>query len=92
MLLLEEAEKVYPEHPHLSHRYVELARKIGTKNKVRIPSLLQRKFCKHCYKFLMPGKNVRVRTHPGYVVYHCLECKGTMRYPYRKEQKAKKKS
>jgi len=81
--LFTEAEKVFSEDKSLANRYVEIARKIGMKYKVRIPSNLQRKFCKHCYKFLMPGKNLRVRTQKSKVVYYCLECKKFMRFPYK---------
>jgi len=81
--LFTEAEKVFSEDKSLANRYVEIARKIGMKYKVRIPSNLQRKFCKHCYKFLVPGKNLRVRTQKSKVVYYCLECKKFMRFPYK---------
>ena len=66
--------------PALSNRYVTLARKISMKFKVRIPTELKRRFCKHCYKYLMPGKTVRIRTHKGKVVYNCLNCKKFMRF------------
>jgi len=67
----------------LANRYVALARKIGMKYKVRIPAAFQKRFCKHCYHYLTPGKNLRVRTQKGHLVYYCLECKGMMRFPYK---------
>ena len=73
--LFKEAEASFSDNPSLSNRYVTLARKISMKVKVRIPSELKRKFCKHCYKFLMPGKNNRVRTRDGKLISYCLECK-----------------
>jgi len=82
--LFKEAKKAFKEDKSLSNRYVEMARKIAMKCKVRIPSELQRSFCKHCYTYLMPGKNLRVRTQEGHVVYYCLECKKFMRFPYKK--------
>jgi ribonuclease P protein subunit RPR2 len=81
--LFRQAEEVFDEDPKLADRYVELARKISMKIKVRIPSSLKRKFCKHCYCFLKPGKNCRVRTHEGKVVYYCQKCKKYMRFPYK---------
>ncbi len=81
--LFRQADEVFDEDPKLADRYVELARKISMKIKVRIPSNLKRKFCKHCYCFLKPGKNCRVRTHEGKVVYYCQKCKKFMRFPYK---------
>lgn len=80
--LFEQARKAFNKNPALSNRYVTLARKLSMKYKVRIPRELKRKFCKHCYKYLVPGKNCRVRTHKGKVVYYCLNCKKYMRFPY----------
>ncbi|MFC1648734.1 ribonuclease P protein component 4 [Nanoarchaeota archaeon] len=71
-------------------RYVEMARKLSMKYKVRIPSKLQKKFCKTCYKYLRPGVNCRVRTRLGKVVYFCYACKNYMRFPFVKEQKQKR--
>ncbi|MBS3106813.1 ribonuclease P [Candidatus Woesearchaeota archaeon] len=56
--LFEEAEKAFREHPERSDRYVQIAWKIATKNKARIPRELKRKFCRHCKSFWMPGKTV----------------------------------
>jgi len=88
--LFKEAREVFKEDRELSNRYVELARKIAMKYKARIPSELQKQFCKHCYKFLMPDVNCRIRLHDKKIVYYCLECKKFMRFPYIKEKKAKK--
>ena len=70
-----EAEKAFPTNKSLSNRYVTLARKIAMKVKTRIPRELKRKFCKHCYKYLFPGRNCRIRTREGKLIIYCLECK-----------------
>jgi ribonuclease P protein subunit RPR2 len=91
--LFQEADKAFSNKnlgKDYSNRYVALARKIAMKYKVKIPSELKRRFCKHCYSFLVPGKNCSVRTHEGHVVYFCESCKKYMRYPYKNEQKAKR--
>jgi ribonuclease P protein subunit RPR2 len=88
--LFSEADKQFPKKPELSNRYVAMARRIAMKYKVRIPSVLQKRFCKHCYCFLVPGKNCKVRLYNRQVIYHCEACKGYMRFPYVREQKAKK--
>lgn len=89
-ILFKEADIIFKEDPKLSNKYVKLARKISMKYKVKIPSDLKKRFCKHCHSFLKPSKNCRVRLHNGKVVYYCLICKKYMRFPYTKEQKAKR--
>ena len=86
-ILFEEAEKTYKKNPKLSDRYVNLARKIAMKVRISIPKELKRKFCKHCYSFLKPGVNCRVRTKNNKVIYSCFNCKKYMRYPFLKEKK-----
>ena len=83
------AEEAFPKNPERSNRYVELARKIAMKYNIRIPKELKRRFCKHCYTYLVPGVNCRVRTKKGKVVYYCFNCKKYMRFPYTKEKKLK---
>ncbi len=80
-ILFQQAEEVFPKNKILAHRYVTLARKIAMKVKARIPLELKRKYCAHCYKFLMPGVNSRVRTRERKVIISCLECKKFMRIP-----------
>jgi ribonuclease P protein subunit RPR2 len=87
--LFSEAEKQFKRDRKLSDRYVELARKIAMKYKVRIRSELQKRFCKHCYCYLVPGANCRIRLYGQKVIYHCNYCKGYMRFPYVREKKAK---
>ncbi len=64
----------------LSDRYVDLARKLAMKYKVKLSSAHKRKFCKHCYKYLRPGTNCRVRTVSGKLVYTCLACRKFSRF------------
>ncbi len=81
--LFQEAQKIFSQNPALAHRYVTLARNIAMKVKVRIPLELKRRFCKHCYKYLQPGVNARVRVSNGKVIISCFECKKFMRIPIR---------
>lgn len=81
-ILFEQADLRFKENSKLSDRYVELARKIAMKYKVRMPRELKRKFCKHCHKYLKPGVNCRVRTTGKNVVYYCKNCKRYMRIGY----------
>ena len=81
--LFKEADSVFKENPKLSNRYVTLARKIAMKYKVKIPSNLKKKYCRHCYCYLKPGQNCRVRVQNNKVIYYCFNCKKYMRFPYK---------
>ncbi|PIN76518.1 ribonuclease P [Candidatus Woesearchaeota archaeon CG10_big_fil_rev_8_21_14_0_10_36_11] len=83
-ILFEQAATRFPTHKALANRYVTLARKIAMKIKVRIPHKYKRRYCKHCYKYLQPGVNARVRTRGGKVIISCYECKKFMRIPIKK--------
>ena len=52
--LFKEAKKVFNKDKSLANRYVKLARELAMKYKIRIPPPLKRRFCKHCYRYLMP--------------------------------------
>ena len=77
------AKESFKQDPKRSNLYVHKARLLAMKHNLRLPKELKRSFCKHCYSYLVPGKNLRVRTHEGHVVYYCLGCKKFMRFPYK---------
>ena len=81
-MLFTEAKMAYKEDKKLANRYIALARKTAMKYKLKMPRQYKRRFCKHCYHYLMPGDNCRVRTARGKVVYYCLDCKKYMRFIY----------
>jgi ribonuclease P protein subunit RPR2 len=78
------AQQAFKKYPERANRYIHIARKIAMKTKTRIPPRLKRKYCKHCYKFLQPGVNCRVRTKNDKVIYYCFNCKNYMRFPIKK--------
>ncbi|MBS3153462.1 ribonuclease P [Candidatus Woesearchaeota archaeon] len=78
--LFTEASNQSKKNLSLSTRYVDIARKMAMKVNLRIPRELKRRFCKHCYHYLVPGKNCRVRIHKNKVIYYCADCKKYMRY------------
>ena len=82
-ILFAQARIRFNEDSKLSDRYVQLARKIAMRYKVKIPQILKRQFCKNCHKFLVPGVNLRIRLHKGRTIYYCLECRHFMRFPHR---------
>jgi ribonuclease P protein subunit RPR2 len=85
-ILFKQAEDSFSKNNALANRYVTLARKVAMKVKIRIPLELKRKYCKHCYKFLMPGVNSRTRTRDGKVIISCFECKKFTRIPVKKRK------
>jgi ribonuclease P protein subunit RPR2 len=85
-ILLDQAKEYLPRNPDLSERYVELARKISTRTKVRIPREKKHYFCKNCGQPLVLGKNARVRLRSGNsrIIITCLNCGTLRRYPFTK--------
>ena len=82
--LFSEAELQFSKNPKLSNKYVNLARKIAMKYNITMPREFKRKFCKHCYVYLVPNKNCRVRIHKSRVIYSCDNCKKFMRFGLKK--------
>jgi len=85
--LFKEAKLAFKRDPKLSNRYVALARKISMKTKTRIPGNFKKQFCKHCYTFLKPGENCRIRTKDKKLIYYCKNCKKYMRFPLNLKKK-----
>ena len=84
--LFNEAKTAFKKEPKKANDYVRKARNLAMKHKIKLPSALKRRFCKHCYYYLVPGVNCRIRTHSGKVVYYCLSCKRYMRFPYTRKK------
>jgi len=79
--LFEQAEKAKTkEH---ANKLVKRARELAMKFRLKLGKQYKRKFCKHCYSYLRLGKNVKVRTRRGKVIFHCLECKKVSRFQYK---------
>lgn len=86
------AKEAFPKSIRMADRSVRKARRLAMKHKIRLPSDLKRQFCKHCYSFLSPGNNCRVRLVNQKVVYYCLSCRKYTRMPYARERKAEKRA
>jgi len=82
ILLFELAEQNFKTHPDRTQRYVSLARLIGMRYRVRLTRDQKRRICKHCYHYLVPGNNCRVRLKGGIVLKTCFVCGKQSRYPY----------
>jgi len=79
--LFVQAQEMFSLDPSLSTRYVFLARKLAMRFKVRIPRELKRRFCKHCYTYLVASKNARVRVQNKKVIILCENCRKFTRIP-----------
>lgn len=71
----------------LANRYVEIARKISMRYLVSIPKEHKIRFCKHCYSYLLPNVNSRVRINDGKIVIYCNNCKKYTRIPLKNNKK-----
>jgi ribonuclease P protein subunit RPR2 len=69
---------------NLANRYIEIARNISMRNLVRIPNNLKRNFCKHCYCYLLPHINCRIRLHDKRIIIYCKNCNSFTRIPLKK--------
>jgi ribonuclease P protein subunit RPR2 len=74
-ILFEQAATIFKTNKSLSNRYVLLARKIAMKSNIQLTKVQKTKFCKHCYSFLKPGINSRVRINNNKLIVFCTECK-----------------
>ncbi len=82
--LLREAERAaLGGRSERSDRYVQLARRIGTRYNIRLPPELRRRFCRGCSSYLRDGSTVRTRLRSGRQVRTCLKCGRAYRLPLR---------
>lgn len=75
-ILLNLARKEFEKNPARSRRYVELARKIGMRYRVRMSADQKEKFCKKCGNVMILGKTMErfIEKDLDSVVVKCLEC------------------
>lgn len=81
-ILFDLADKNLNRNLKRSQRYVELARKIGTRYNVRFSKEMKRKFCKKC-NTLLKGTKASVRTERKTLIIKCQNCHTIYRYPYK---------
>lgn len=90
--LFDLAIKMLGERSDLSQRYVEIARKISMRVRVRIPREKRMLICRHCKRFIFPGVSARFRLQPRrepHIVITCLYCGRHMRRPLRRRANEK---
>jgi ribonuclease P protein subunit RPR2 len=61
-------------HGELADRYVNIARRVGTRYNVRVLPEYRELYCRTCSTFWVEGRTVRTRLRPGRRVRTCLRC------------------
>jgi len=93
--LFELAKEMSHDDPELAQRYVNIARRIAMRARVRLPREYRRMICRKCKSFIIPGFNCRVRIQPRrepHIVITCFKCGAHMRIPLRRHKVVKSKS
>lgn len=65
----------------LADRYVRLAREVGMRYNVTVPTHMRRRACRGCHGYLLPGVSCRVRLNRGRASISCLRCGHVTRVP-----------
>ena len=81
--LIGKAGSIFKSDKTEANKIVKKAKRVAMKNRVKLPSDIKRKVCKHCHSLLIPGVNCRVRTKEGNVVYYCRECRRYSKIRYK---------
>ncbi len=82
-ILIDSAVRNARTDPPLSRRHAQLARKISTRHRIRMPYPLRMVFCKKCKSFIAPGVHSRVRTGGSHIRAIRITC-GFCGHTYRK--------
>lgn len=83
--LIKRAEEWKNKDYELARRYVELAKKIAMKYRVRVPRSLKAVYCKKCLYPYKSGR-FRVRVRKGRVIITCLNCGFERRIPVKQKK------
>lgn len=67
----------------LADRYVDLARKLSMRYLTPIPNEFKRRYCKHCYSYLLPLINCRIRIRHSKIIIYCNNCQKFTRIPFK---------
>jgi ribonuclease P protein subunit RPR2 len=92
-ILFRLAKEAIHEEPRLAQNYVQIARRIAMRTRLRLPVEYRRLICRHCKSFIYPGANCRVRIkqrREPHVVITCLNCGKHMRIPLSKKEDKKR--
>lgn len=82
-LFLLAEKKAFSGDFNLANRYVKIARELSMRYLISIPIEFKRRFCKHCYHYLLPDDNCRIRIRRGRIIIYCANCKKFTRVPFK---------
>ena len=82
-ILIQNAISNSRSNPALAERQANLAKKISTKYRIRMPYHIKMNFCKKCKKFIVPGIGARIRMGRSSVKSIRITC-SFCNYTYRK--------
>ncbi|MCJ7722261.1 ribonuclease P [Candidatus Bathyarchaeota archaeon] len=88
--LFQLAKEVIHEDPERAQRYVQIARKIAMRTRLRLPKEYRSLVCSKCKSFILPGVNCRIRIQQRrepHMVITCLNCGGHSRIPLKGGEK-----
>ena len=72
--LMDLAIENWEKHSERSLDYLKLMKKIGMKNKVKIPKELKKLYCKKCFSLLLTGKDKETRIKDKKLSLKCKNC------------------
>jgi len=89
------AKQNISKEPELAQRYVQIARRIAMRTRLRMPTEYRHMICRHCKSFIYPGVNCRVRAQrrrEPHMVITCLECGNQTRIMLKPREGERRKS
>ncbi len=82
-----EYQKARTEDEERANRYLSMIRRLAMRFRLKLSREVKHSYCKHCKQAFLPGKNCRMRTRDGKVVFYCNACKNYTRLPLTKHKK-----
>ena len=79
-------DKALKSDPPFSRRYVELAMRIASRYRIRIPEKYRNTFCRKCFT-PYTSTTSKIRLNRGVKVIECLRCGYVKRIPYKPKKK-----
>ncbi len=81
--IFEQIDRMEPFTQDTADAYIHKVWNLSTKNRIRLPVSLKRRFCRKCKCYWRMGKTVRVRITKGRKIYTCLVCSTIKRVPFK---------
>ena len=87
-LIKQADEAIKEDKDEIAQKLANQARKLQMRTRVKFPTQLKKRFCKHCKSFLYPGINCRVRLSSSnkVIAILCFNCNQYTRIPYYKRK------